>query len=101
MLAEFAQRNEETGGYLFNKQLKDKLLVHMLILFLVACGGKDVKCASFGVLLKDLKMESKQAGEFLRMAGVSVKKGVDGGVAAELKVPLEFPSGVKRGRAKG
>jgi len=101
LLSQFAQRNEENGGYLFTKQLKDKLVVHMLILFMVACGGKEVKCATFGTLLRNLKMETKVAGDFLRMAGVNVKKASDGGVAAELKVPLTFHSGVKRGRGKG
>jgi hypothetical protein len=101
MLALFAQRNEETGGFLFTKQLKHKLTVHILVLFMVACGGKAIKYANFSPLLRDLKMEAKQAGDFLRQAGFNVKKGVDGGVAAELKVPLVFPSGVRRGMGKG
>jgi DNA-directed RNA polymerase I subunit RPA49 len=85
-----------SGGYGFTKQLEDKRMLWMMLLFILGAGGKKCKVADIGGLLSDLHVDVKVAGELLRQAGCVAKKGA-GGVSAELKVPLVFP-GPKRGK---
>ena len=88
------------GGHAVTKQLKDKRCAYMLVLYVLAAGGEDVKVSDVAPFAADMKLEAGKAGEMLRQAGFIVKKGKGGGrqtVGTELKVPLVFPN-IKRGR---
>ena len=71
----------------------------MLLTYLTAMGGKDMKVGDVTAFVKELKIEMKNASELLRQAGCIMKKGkgADSGTGVELRVPLVFP-GPKRGR---
>jgi len=87
-------RGEES--YAISKQTRDKCLVHMFIVYLMAHG---LKMATNDVLPlgKDVKLEPQEAATILRAAGCTVtSKGVNT-MRAELKIPLKFPP-PKRGR---
>jgi len=89
-------------GFSITKQLKDKRLVHILILYLLS-HGRDMKVGNIRGLCNDLKLGVKVAAGFLREAGFECKSQVgksddDEGLimSVSLKVPLTFPPPKKR-----
>ena len=93
----FATPTDERGreGFSFTKQLKDKRIVHLLILYLLA-HGRNMKVPAIDVFCEDLQIELNVAGALLREAGCEVKKGKSG-MSVSLKTPLTFPP-PKRGK---
>jgi hypothetical protein len=78
------------SGYAVTKQLKDKCIVHILILYLIA-HGRDMKVASINKLCEDIKVEIRDAITIVREAGFKSAKDNLGCVSVSLTVPLEFP----------
>ncbi|KAL9189491.1 hypothetical protein ACHAXT_009166 [Thalassiosira profunda] len=85
------------GGYQASKLQKDKLTMFVLILYVIAAGGRDMKASSLNQLCKDLKLDVKDASMMLREAGFVVKKSGVGDIGVSLPVPLKFPP-PKRGK---
>jgi hypothetical protein len=85
-----------SSGYAFTKQLKDKRVIYILILYLLA-HGKDMKLPSINKLCEDIKLELREAMNFVREAGCKCAKDKNGSLSVSLTVPLEFPP-PKRGK---
>lgn len=81
-------------GFAPSKQTRDKLLVHIFLLFLMA-NGRSMKAGNIKPVASDVKIELNEAANLLRAAGCTVKSGNT--VSAALTVPLKFPP-PKRGR---
>ena len=94
----FAAPTQDQGssGFAFTKQLKDKRVVHILILYLLA-HGRDMKVASVNKLCDDIKLEIRDAITLGREAGCKCIKDKSGILSISLSVPLEFPA-PKRGK---
>jgi hypothetical protein len=87
----FAVETNDRGkdGYSITKPLKDKRMVHLLILYLLA-HGRDMKAPSIDMFCDDLHLEVSTAGMLLREAGCSVNK-TKAGTSVSLKAPINFP----------
>mmetsp|Transcript_24021 Transcript_24021/g.56034 ORF Transcript_24021/g.56034 Transcript_24021/m.56034 type:complete len:198 (+) Transcript_24021:195-788(+) len=85
-------------GYAFSKQNKDKILVHILLLFIISQGRK-MKVGNIKPIVDEMKIVMTDATNLLREAGVTVQKAGDT-VSAGLTVPLKFPLPKSRGRQK-
>lgn len=83
------------AGFAMSKQHKDKRLVHMLILYVLA-HGRSMKVASIDAFCEDLQMETPDAAKLLREAGFHAKK-TRSGTSVFLTCPVEFP-GPRRGK---
>ncbi|KAK1748778.1 DNA-directed RNA polymerase I subunit RPA49 [Skeletonema marinoi] len=77
-------------GFLLSKQLKTKMYVYCLILFIIA-SSKDMAVPDITPLYKDLRLDDKQAAMILREAGFLVKKSKKGEIGVTLSTPLVFP----------
>ena len=80
--------------YSMDKPLKNKCLVHILLLYLIA-HGKEMKVGSINGIAKTLHLEMNVASNLLIQAGCTVAKKVGGTVAVTLKAPLKFPPSKK------
>jgi len=87
------------AGYAVTKQLKDKRVLHILVMYLLA-HGRGMKVASIESLCDDLRIGVKEAGSLYRMAGCKMKKGKGGSTSVSLSVPLVFPPTGKRAARK-
>mmetsp|Transcript_6672 Transcript_6672/g.9535 ORF Transcript_6672/g.9535 Transcript_6672/m.9535 type:complete len:188 (+) Transcript_6672:220-783(+) len=88
-------------GFKASKQNKDKCLVHVLLLYMMA-HGRSMSVGNIRPVADDVKLELKDAGNLLRAAGctVTTKKGSSGTtMSSALKVPLTFPNAKRGGRA--
>jgi hypothetical protein len=83
-------------GHACSKQTRDKCLVHIFLLYLMA-HGSEMKASNILPLAKDVKIEPAEAATLLREAGCTVKSRGADVVSAALTVPLTFPP-PKRGR---
>eukprot|EP00536_Pseudo-nitzschia_multiseries_P007504 jgi/Psemu1/304983/fgenesh1_kg.177_\ len=95
-----AKIDPETGqkvpSYVMSKQNKEKMVVHILLLFMIA-GGPQMKIADLGSVADSLKVPVEDCSAFLRFAGCTIaRKGRN--MSATLKTPLTFP---KIGRRVG
>ena len=81
--------------YATSKPNKDKCRVHMLVLFVMAQGGRTMKVGSIKPIVDILKMDMPEASNLLREAGFTVK-----GTSTALVVPLTFPPPKRGGRGK-
>jgi hypothetical protein len=81
--------------YATSKPNKDKCRVHLLILFIMAQGGRTMKVGTIKPIVDILKMDLSEAANLLREAGFTVK-----GASAALTVPLTFPPPKRGGKAK-
>jgi hypothetical protein len=93
------------SGHVMSKANKDKCLVHMLLLWVMAEGGKTMKSMNIKSIADDLQTDVKDASHLLRLAGCTVKASQKTGqtkTSAILLAPLKFPvpkSGGRRGKA--
>jgi hypothetical protein len=85
--------------YARSKQSKDKCMVYMLLLYMMA-HGRSMKIGSIKPIVDDCKMELVEASNLLREAGCTVVRQGAGNASAVLTVPLTFPA-PKRGGRKG
>ena len=87
----FAVESNDRGkdGYSITKPLKDKRLIHLLILYLLA-HGRDMKTSSIDMFCDDLQLEVSTASMLLREAACNVNK-TKGGTSVSLKAPINFP----------
>jgi len=79
----------ERPGYMASKQLTDKRLVHILILYAIA-SGKDLMAPSINQLCKDMYLDTKKASKLLKEGGFVIKN-MTGGMGISLPIPLKFP----------
>jgi hypothetical protein len=79
--------------YATSKPNKDKCRVHLLLLFLMAQGGRTMKVGSVKPICEILKMDTAESANLLREAGCTVK-----GASTALTVPLTFPQAKRGGR---
>lgn len=77
-------------GFLLSKQLKTKMHIYCLILYITA-KSKDMKVSNITPFCKDLRLDDRQAAMILREAGFTVKKNSAGEMSANLNTPLVFP----------
>jgi len=79
----------KSPGYVMSKQNKEKMVVHILLLFMIA-GGPSMKITDLGGVAESLKIPSNDCSTFLKYAGCTItrKKNILG---ATLKTPLKFP----------
>jgi hypothetical protein len=83
------------GTFVMSKQNKEKMIVHILLLFMIA-HGPSMKIPALNHIAECLKISLNECTSILRYAGCTItKKGAVFG--AVLKTPLEFPS-ISRGR---
>lgn len=79
----------------------DKLIIQIMLVYLMARGGKKMMVDDITPIVADLDVDIKKAGNCLRLAGATVtyvaatKKH-----KAELKVPLTFPQPKRGGRGR-
>jgi hypothetical protein len=86
-------------GYVMSKADKDRCMVHMLILYIIADGGRSMRCTNLKPLLEDVKQDILDATQLLRQAGFTVERKSGSSLAtASLKTPLTFPSSIRKGR---
>mmetsp|Transcript_30623 Transcript_30623/g.46990 ORF Transcript_30623/g.46990 Transcript_30623/m.46990 type:complete len:460 (-) Transcript_30623:58-1437(-) len=88
-------------GFKASKQNKDKCLVHVLLLYMMA-HGRSMSVGNIRPVADDVKLELKDAGNLLRAAGCTVTtKKISSGTAmsSALNVPLKFPNAKRGGRA--
>jgi hypothetical protein len=91
--------DQREDGYASSKANRDKCLVHILLLYLMA-HGRSMKTGNLKPIADDVKIELGQAANLLRAAGCTVKSGKNNVMSAALTVPLTFPP-PKRGRSNG
>ena len=78
-----------------SKQNKDKMVVHILLLFMIASGA-SMKIVDIGSIAKTLQVPVNDCSGFLKYAGCSIsRKGIN--LSATLKTPLTFPRAGRRG----
>ena len=77
------------NSYAMSKQNRDKCVVHILLLYMMAEGPK-MKISNLKPVAEDIKVTVADCGQMLRLAGCHVvKKGTQ--MVATLKTPLTFP----------
>jgi hypothetical protein len=82
--------------YVMSKQNKDKMVLHMLLLFMIA-SGPSMKISDIGSIAEVLKVPVNDCRDFLRYAGCTIaRKGNN--LSATLKTPLTFPKAGRRGK---
>lgn len=87
-----------TPNYVMSKQNKDKMVVHILLLFMMA-SGPSMKIPDIGSIADALKVPMNDCSSFLKYAGCSIaRKGNN--LSATLKTPLTFPKAGRRGKAR-
>jgi hypothetical protein len=80
-------------GFVMSKANKDKCCVHMLLLYVMAEGGKTMKSGNIKPIADDLQMDVKDTSHLLRLAGCTcTKKAGTNKTSAILQVPLKFPA---------
>ena len=77
-------------GFASSKQTRDKLLVHIFLMYLMA-NGRSMKAGNIKPVASDVKIELSEAANLLRAAGCTVRSGGSDIVSAALTVPLKFP----------
>lgn len=87
---------ERAAKYVTSKQNRDKLCVHVLVLYLIA-HGRTMKVGSIKPIVSDMKMEMSEAANLLREAGCTIQRAKDT-MSAALRVPLAFPAPKKGAR---
>lgn len=93
-----SEGGKKSPNYVMSKQNKDKMVVHILLLFMIA-GGTSMKIANIGDIAESLKVPLADCSTFLKYAGCTVlRKGNN--LSATLKVPLTFPKAGRRGKKK-
>ena len=90
-----SEGGKQAPSYVMSKQNKDKMVVHILLLFMIA-GGSSMKIADIGSIAESLKVPLNDCSAFLKYAGCSIaRKGNN--LSATLKTPLKFPKAGRRG----
>jgi hypothetical protein len=87
-------------GFGISRQQRDKRIISILILYVLA-HGRDMKVGSINGIVKELKMELKEAATILREAGFTIKKKSAAGgsvMSVSLSTPLIFPAPKTAGR---
>lgn len=85
-------------GFATSKQNKDKCLVHIFLLYLMA-HGRTMSVGNIRAVADDVRIEISDAGNLLRAAGCTVtKKSGSSIMSAALAVPLTFPNPKRGGR---
>mmetsp|Transcript_29846 Transcript_29846/g.70326 ORF Transcript_29846/g.70326 Transcript_29846/m.70326 type:complete len:453 (-) Transcript_29846:293-1651(-) len=97
-----AKVDSETGqkvpSYVMSKQNKEKMVVHILLLYMIA-GGPSMKIADIGSVADSLKVPVEDCSNFLKYAGCTIaRKGRT--MSATLKTPLTFPKAGRRAKRK-
>lgn len=87
---------QEEDQYSCSKQSRDKCLIHIFLLYLMA-HGNEMKAPNILLLSKDVKIEPKHAVVYLKSLGCKVQVKDRDVVTAVLTVPLTFPA-PQRGR---
>lgn len=82
-------------AYTTTKQLDDKRLVHIFILYLLA-HGNEMKVGNINNLCDDLQITTRIAQNYYRQAGCTCSKKNGEAVSVSLKVPLTFPPPPRR-----
>ena len=89
------EEEEKKPSYVMSKQNKDKMVVHILLLFMIASGA-SMKIVDIGSIAKTLQVPVNDCSGFLKYAGCSIsRKGIN--LSATLKTPLTFPRAGRRG----
>jgi len=91
-----AEGGERAPEYVMSKQNKDKMIVHILLLFMIA-GGASMRIADIGSIASTLKVPMHDCKDFLRYAGCTITQKGDT-ASAILKTPLSFPKAGRRGK---
>ncbi len=96
-------RSDSEGGtkdpsYVMSKQNKDKMVVHILLLTMLATGS-SMKIHNVKNVAEDLKLPLNECGSFLKYAGCTMSRNGNI-VSATLKTPLTFPNAGRRGKAR-
>jgi len=79
-----------------SKQNKDKMVIHILLLFMIA-SGSSMKIADIGSIADALKVPVTDCNNFLKYAGCSIaRKGHN--LSATLKTPLKFSKAGRRAK---
>ena len=76
--------------YRIPKQLKDKRIIYILILYILA-HGKAMKVSTINTLCQDIKLDTTDAARLLVQGGFKCSKDKRGNIGSSLTVPLTFP----------
>jgi hypothetical protein len=84
-------------GHVMSKADKDRCLLHMMILYIIADGGSTMRTANMKPLLDDIKQTIADATQLLRQAGFTVERKAGKTTATVfLRAPLTFPSAIRK-----
>jgi len=83
------------SGYASTKQLLDKRLAYILILYMLPHGTK-MKVGNVNQLCDDLKITTREASNYYRQSGCTCLKKSGGILSVSLKAPLTFPPPPRR-----
>ncbi|VEU39706.1 unnamed protein product [Pseudo-nitzschia multistriata] len=87
---------KKVACYVMSKQNKEKMIMHILLLFMIA-GGTSMKIADIGIIAESLKVPVEDCSALLKYAGCTIaRKGNK--LSATLKTPLKFPKVGRRNR---
>jgi A49-like RNA polymerase I associated factor len=87
--------------YVMTKANKEKAVVHILLMFMLA-QGKTMKIVDLKKVADELKLPVQDCATFLRYAGCKITKKERGTlISAVLTTPLEFPSMTRGGPSRG
>ena len=91
--------DSQVEKFSMTKQLIDKRLIHILLLYMMA-SGSEMKVASINKMCIILPLDFSEASKLLREAGCVVKKSsATGMLSVSLSVPLTFPRYRKMNRS--
>jgi len=90
-----SEGEKKAPSYVMSKQNKDKMVVHILLLFMIA-GGTTMKIVDIGSVSESLKVPLNDCSAFLKYAGCTITRKANK-LSATLKVPLIFPKAGRRG----
>jgi hypothetical protein len=85
--------------YVMTKADKERAVVHILIMFMLA-QGTEMKIVDLKRVADEMKLPVQDCGQLLRYAGCKITKTKDK-FAAKLTTPLEFPAMIRGGGPKG
>jgi hypothetical protein len=83
------------GFFVMTKVCKDKMIVHILLMFMMA-QGPSMKIPRINPIAASLNIPAGQCAGLLKYAGCKVVK-IGNDTSASLKTPLEFPTMGRRG----
>jgi hypothetical protein len=89
-----SEGGKKAPAYVMSKQNKDRMVVHILLLFMIA-SGSSMKIMDIRSIAETLKVPLNDCSTFLKYAGCTITR-EGNNLSAMLKTPLTFPKAGRR-----